>query len=118
MRSPGLLSDEHIPGPCIAVLRSIGHEVTEARSACGEAATDGRLLEFARKSGLVVLTCDQRFAVVDGTQVSDHAGVIYARQTPLQLRPQDTADAIDRILEAVPAKEWTGLECYLTDWLS
>jgi hypothetical protein len=50
--------------------------------------------------------------------VSDHAGVIYAQQAPLQLRPEDAADAIDRILEAVPDDEWTGVECYLTDWLS
>jgi hypothetical protein len=50
--------------------------------------------------------------------VNDHAGVIYAQQTPLQLRPEDAADAIDRIFETVPVEEWTGVECYLTDWLS
>jgi hypothetical protein len=117
MNTPSLLTDEHVPGPCITVLRSIGHDVVLARNACDEGASDGRLLEFARENGCVVLTCDRRFTVLDGTRVSNHAGVIYAQQTALQRRPEDVADAIDRIFDTVPAEEWTGVECYLTDWL-
>jgi predicted nuclease of predicted toxin-antitoxin system len=56
MNTPGLLTDEHVPGPCIAVLRSIGHEIVLARDACVEGASDARLLEFARENGYVVLT--------------------------------------------------------------
>ena len=30
MSEPGLLTDEQVPGPCIAVLRSVGYDVLRA----------------------------------------------------------------------------------------
>ena len=34
MSEPGLLTDDHVPGPCIAVLRSVGYDVRRAKDEC------------------------------------------------------------------------------------
>jgi hypothetical protein len=41
MSEPGLLTDEHVPGPCIAVLRSVGYDVLRAKDEFEEGTEDG-----------------------------------------------------------------------------
>ena len=117
MSEPGLLTDEHVPGPCIAVLRSVGYDVLRAKDEFEEGTEDGVLLEFAAETDRVVLTCDKRFTIVDGERVTAHSGVVYADQAMLQCRPEDAASAIDRVLTRIPAESIRGSEFYLTDWL-
>ena len=116
MSKPGLLTDEHVPGPCIAVLRSVGYDVLRAKDEFEEGTEDGVLLEFAAETDRVVLTCDKRFTIVDGERVTAHSGVVYADQTMLQCRPEDAASAVDRIVITVPPEDRRGSEFYLSDW--
>jgi hypothetical protein len=116
MSEPGLLTDEHVPGPCIAVLRSVGYDVLRAKDEFEEGTEDEILLEFAAETDRVVLTCDSRFTIVDGDRVTDHSGVVYAEQTRLQRRPEDAASAVDRIAITVPPEDRRGSEFYLSDW--
>lgn len=113
----GVLADEHVPGPFIAVLRSLGHDVVRAKDELAEGSNDERLLDHAHGVDRIVVTCDRRFAVVDGTVTDDHSGVIYAEQTMLQTRPEDAASAVDRIVSTVPLAEMAGSEFYLRGWL-
>jgi len=117
MSVAGVLTDEHVPGPHITVLRSIGYDVLRAKDEFIEGTEDGVLLGFAAETDRVVLTCDMRFTIADGERVTDHAGVIYADQATLQRRPEDAASAVDRIVTTVPAAALRGSEFYLTDWL-
>jgi hypothetical protein len=64
-----------------------------------------------------VLTCDKRFTVVDGEQVTTHAGVVYADQVTLQRRPEDAASAVDRVLMTIPPEDIRSSEFYVADWL-
>lgn len=111
------LTDEHIPGPFISALRSLGFDVVRARDEHEAGIDDRRLLDSARRSGRVVLTCDRRFTVVDGSVTTGHAGVIYADQTMLQARPEDAASGVDRIVTAIPPDELAGMELYLRAWM-
>jgi hypothetical protein len=117
MNERGLLADEHVPGPCIAVLRSVGYDVLRAKDEFEEGTEDGVLLDFAAETDRVVLTCDKRFAVVDGEQVTAHAGIVYADQATLQRRPEDAASALDRVLTTIPSEDIRSSEFYLTDWI-
>ena len=117
MSGPRFLTDEHVPGSCISVLRSLGYEVSRAKDEFPEGTTDATLLEFAAETDLVVLTCDKRFTIIDGDHVSDHAGVIHADQEHLQRDPEDAVAGIDRIVSTMPDDERRGAEFYLTDWL-
>jgi len=47
MSDAGLLTDEHVPGPCIAVLRSVGYDVLRAKDEFEEGTEDGVLLDVA-----------------------------------------------------------------------
>lgn len=118
MSGVGILTDEHVPGPCITVLRSIGYDVLRAKDEFPEGTPDRALLEFATETDRIVLTCDKRFAVVDGELFTSHAGVIYADLARLQRRPEDAAAAIDCILTTIPAEDRRGAEFYLTHWYS
>jgi uncharacterized protein with PIN domain len=111
------LTDEHVPGPCITVLRSIGYDVLRAKDEFREGTEDGVLLEFASETDRIVLTCDKRFTIVEGDRVRTHAGVIYADQATLQCQPEDVAGAIGRIVSTVPAEEMRAAEFYVNDWM-
>lgn len=117
MSSVGVLTDEHVPGPCIAVLRSIGYDVVRAKDELSEGSADRELLRYAAETGRVVLTCDTRFTVANGAVVTDHSGVIYGEQAVLKRRPEDAAGAIEEILTTIPPTDLRGAECYLTDWM-
>lgn len=117
MNTPGILTDEHIPGPLIASLRSLGYDVRRARDEFEEGTRDGRLLAFARNHDRITVTCDKRFTVVDGEVLTEHAGVIYAEQTALQVGPADAAAGIDRIVTTITATEMSGNEFYLNHWM-
>mgnify|MGYP002761952283 CR=1 FL=1 len=117
MSERGLLADEHVPGPCIGVLRSVGYDVLRAKDEFEEGTEDGVLLDFAAETDRVVLTCDKRFIVVDGKQVTAHAGVVYADQVTLQRRPEDAASALNRVLTTIPPEDIQSSEFYLADWL-
>ena len=43
------LTDEHVPGPCITVLRSIGYDVLRAKDEFREGTEDGVLLDSRAK---------------------------------------------------------------------
>ena len=116
MSEHGLLTDEHGPGPCIAVLRSVDYEVLRAKDEFEEGTEDEVLLEFAAETDRVVFTCDKRFTIVDGERVTDHSGIVYADQTMLQRRPEDAASAVDRIAITVLAEDRRGSEFYVSDW--
>jgi len=111
------LTDEHVPGPFVNALRSLGHDVVRAKDELEEGAEDERLLAFARSTGRIVVTCDRRFTVVDDAAVDEHGGVIYAEQTVLQTRPEDAAAGIDLIASTIGSDEMDGLEFYLGAWL-
>jgi hypothetical protein len=115
--SARFLTDEHVPGPFVRVLRSTGHDVLRAKDECPPGTDDGFLLSFGAETGRIVITCDKRFTVVDGQRVADHAGVVYADQTTLQRDPEDAVRGVDRIVSTVPSTERTAAEFYLTDWL-
>ena len=117
MSSKRLFTDEHIPGPVVSVLRSLGHDIVRSKDEFPEGTDDIDLLEFSAEQGRTVLTADKRFAIVDGTVVSEHAGVIYADQSILQRRPEDAGEAVDRILSLVPPEERYGSEFYLGHWI-
>ena len=68
-----MITDEHVLGPCIAVLRSVGYDVLRAKDEFEE---DGVLLELAAETSRVVLTCDKRFTIIGGERVTTHAGVV------------------------------------------
>lgn len=112
-----LLADEHVPGPFLAVLRSLGHDVVRAKDELEEGSDDERLITYARAEDRTVITCDSRFTIVDGAVRDDHAGVIYARQLVLRTRPEDAASGIDRILSTVDPGTMAGGEFYLSAWL-
>ena len=116
MSDARLLTDEHVPGPCIAVLRSVGYDILQAKDEFKKGTENGILLDSVAETDRVVLTCDKRFTVVGGERVTDHAGVVYAEQRVLQRRPEDVASAVDRIMTAVPAEDRRGSEFYLSDW--
>lgn len=111
------LTDEHVPGPFVAVLRSLGHDVVRSKDELREGVDDERILEHARRTDRVVLTCDRRFTVVDGSVVDDHAGVVYADQPVLQARPEDAAAAADLLVSTVTETAMAGNEFYLSDWM-
>ena len=112
-----VLTDEHVPGPFVAVLRSLGHDVVRAKDELDEGAQDVGILRYADEGGRIVLTCDRRFTVVDGDVTYDHAGVIYAEQTILQDRPEDAARGVDPIVTTVPEGTMAGREFYLGAWM-
>lgn len=112
-----LLADEHIPGPFLTAIDALEYDVLRAKDEFPEGTPDRRLLEFGRETDRVVVTCDTRFAVVDGSLVADHSGVIYADQAFLQRNPERAADAVDRIATTIPPDERPGSEFYLSDWL-
>lgn len=112
-----LLTDEHVPGPCITVLRSIGYDTLRAKDEFSEGTKDGVLLEFASETDRIILTCDARFTIMERNRVTTHAGVIYADQATLQRQPEDVAGAIDRIISTIPAEERRGAEFHLNDWM-
>lgn len=117
MSDPRFLTDEHVPGPFITALRSLGYDVRRSKDALAEGADDSRLLSFAADSTRIVITCDRRFTVIGGQPTTDHAGVIYGDQPFLQTNPADAADGIDRIVTTIPTDELAGTEFYLNDWL-
>jgi hypothetical protein len=117
MTSVGFLTDEHVPGPFVTTLRSIGHDVLRAKDQFREGTGDGVLLEFGDDSDRVVITCDNRFTIVDGERITTHAGVMYADQASLQRRPEDMAGAIDRIVTTIPLEDLRGSEVYANDWV-
>ncbi|MFC4989662.1 DUF5615 family PIN-like protein [Saliphagus infecundisoli] len=112
-----LLTDEHVPGPFLTAIDALGYDVLRAKDEFPEGTPDRRLLEFGRATDRVVVTCDTRFAVIDGSLVTDHGGVIYTEQALLQRNPERAADAVDRIAATIPADEISGSEFYLSDWL-
>lgn len=114
---PCVLTDEHVPGPFISVLRSLGHDVVRSKDVLEEGADDRRLLEYARQVGRIVVTCDRRFTVVDGVITDDHGGVVFAEQTTLQARPEDAASGVDRIVTTVTPEAMEGGEFYLSAWI-
>lgn len=116
MSGLALLCDEHIPGPFIGVLRSTGYDVLRAKDEFSEGTSDPDLIEYARDTGRVVITCDKQFTVVDGEPVSDHGGVIYADQPALQRAPEAAAGGVDRIVSTIPKREFPGIELYLAEW--
>lgn len=111
------LTDEHVPGPFVNALRSLGHDVVRATDELEEGADDERLLAFARSVGRIVVTCDRRVTVVEGATTDEHGGVIYAEQSALQARPEDAAYGVDLIVSTIGAHEMDGLEFYLAAWL-
>lgn len=111
------LADEHVPGPFVAVLGSLGHDVARVKNVLREGADDGDLIEYAASVGRIVITCDRRSTLVDGTLRSDHQGVIYADQSTLQARPEDAASGVERLVSTITSEAMDGNEFYLSAWL-
>jgi len=55
MTSVGFLTDEHVPGPFVTTLRSIGYDVLRAKDQFREGTEDGVLLEFGDDADRVVI---------------------------------------------------------------
>ena len=117
MSSTGFLTDEHVPGAFIAVLRSIGFDVLRAKDELEEGASDGQILSFARERERIVITCDMLFTIIDDERVTDHHGVFYADQAGLQRRPEDAAGAVDRVVTTIPDQSIEGNEFYISEWM-
>lgn len=81
------LTDEHVPGPCITVLRSIGHDVLRAKDEFQEGTKDGVLLEFASETDRIVLTSDKRFTIVEGDRVTRTRFARRGLVCPTRIRP-------------------------------
>lgn len=112
-----LLADEHIPGPFISVLGSLGHDVVRAKDELDEGVADQRLLEHAHRVERIVVTCDRRCTLVGGDVTDEHSGVIYAEQSTLQARPEDAAHGVDRIVSTSTPETMNGGEFYLRAWI-
>lgn len=89
MTLPGFITDEHVPGPFIATLRSLGYPVTRSKDELNEGAPDRKVLSFAHDTDRLVITSDMRFTIIEGKRDTDHPGIIYADQGLLKSRPQD-----------------------------
>lgn len=118
MNSKRLFTDEHIPGPVISVLQSLGHDLVRSKETSIEGTDDNMLLAFSAEHERTVLTADKQFTVVDGAVVTEHAGVIYADQSILYRRPEDAGEAVDRILSRIPSDARYGNEFYLSHWIT
>jgi len=115
--SARFLTDEHVPGPFVRVLRSTDHDVLRAKDEFDPGTDGGVLLEFAAETGRLVITAGKRFTMVNGERVTEHSGVVYADQSRLQRRPEEAARGVDRIVSVIPEPERSESEFYLSDWL-
>jgi hypothetical protein len=117
MTSVGFLTDEHVPGPFLTNLRSIGYDVLRVKDQFRERTEDGVLVEFEGKTNRVAIARDNRFSIVNGERITTHAGVMYADQASLQRRPEDMAGTIDRIVTTMPLEDLRGSEVHVNDWM-
>lgn len=117
MSDKRVLADEHIPNTVVSVFESLGYDIARSKIVLPEGAEDRQLLEFSRQENRVVLTADRQFTIINGTVVTDHAGVVYVDQRVLQTRPTDVAEGVNQIFATIPVEERIGSEFYLNHWI-
>ena len=78
-------------------LRELGHTVTPAREVGLERADDREILLFAARSGLIVVTHNERrFGGLLQAEAIDHAGILVVPQVELEDVPR-MAESINRL---------------------
>lgn len=111
------LTDEHVPRVFVRPLRSSGHDVTECRTALGEAAADEAVLAYCASEGRVLITHDKKDFAGDLTRTTDHHGVvIYTDANALRDDPEGAVHVLDRILDHVSDAGLRDTVVWLDEW--
>jgi predicted nuclease of predicted toxin-antitoxin system len=89
------LLDHDVPEDLSYLLEQLGHDVTLLRKALPQAASDEAVLQFARESGCVLLTCNRDDFLRLATKLPHHGIIIIIRR---RTRAAERA-ALFRLLE-------------------
>lgn len=108
-----ILADENFPGPVIAALRAIGHDVLAVAEAC-RGANDETVLDRARQDHRILLTFDKDFGeLAFRLGLPADSGVILFRLSGAGAEADNR-----RIITALELREeWTGTFSVITDEL-
>jgi predicted nuclease of predicted toxin-antitoxin system len=89
---------ENFPVKLVALLREMGHDVLTSREAgnANQRIPDADVLEFAAKSGRILLTLNRRDFIALHQKMPQHASLIVCMQNP-NLRQQ--SEQIDRLIQ-------------------
>ncbi len=97
-----LLVDENLPRSLAPRLRAAGFEVQDVRDLGLRGAPDAKIFEFARSSGLVLVTSDLGFGA-RLRAMPDSPGIVLAR-LPNEWPTEAVNELIERSLASLP--EW------------
>ena len=77
-------TNENFPSKVALYLREMGHDVVTSHEAgnANQRIPDAEVLEFAAKSGRILLTINRRDFIELHEKSSDHAGVVVCTQNP------------------------------------
>jgi len=81
---PPIFADEDVPGPLVARLRELGHDVLTTGDAgrAGQGLPDESVLKFATEAGRAVLTKNRVDFIHLHRRTPDHAGIIVFTEDP------------------------------------
>ena len=93
-----LYTNENFPLQLAELLREMGHDVLTSQAAgnANQRIPDTEVLEFAAKSGRILLTLNRRDFIALHQKMPEHAGLIVCTQNP---NLQEQATQIDRAIE-------------------
>lgn len=94
-------ANENFPRPSVEALEDLGHDMLTMHDAgqTGQGMSDKDVLEFARRSGRILLTLNRRHFIRLHGATPDHAGIVVCTYDP------DFVALAHRIHEAVSALE-------------
>ena len=98
MPEPKFLLDADMPRSSAEVIRALGYDVRDVRDLGMRYADDRAIIEFAQKSGRVVVTRDLDFGSV--LQYPDHPGAIILR-LPSEYTTRELNDILKNFLSSI-----------------
>ncbi len=100
------LVDENVAASVTRLLQSRGHDVKTVQQAGLVGAQDNVLIQLALDEKRIIITHDKDFGAILAYPLKQHSGVVLLR---LRLpTPQNAAQAVDRLLAAVPKERMMG----------
>lgn len=108
------ITDENIPRTVIRMLRDLDHDVKDIVESGLTGMEDDDIIRMGLNEGRIIITHDKDFGDILSYPLKEHSGVILIRlRVPT---PNNTRQAISRVLAAVPKERMQGQVVVVEDW--
>jgi len=108
------ITDENIARAVIQMLRNLGHDVKDIVESGLTGLEDDDIIRMGLDEGRIIITHDKDFGSILSYPLKEHSGVILIRlRVPT---PNNTKQAVSRVLATVPAERMQGRVVVVEDW--